>query len=133
VRVGYRRRVKVSDLRGAWPPAATPSTPDNGVLAEGPLPVARSVEYLAGRLAAVPGVVAVTLGDRGRTSARWAGRGGPAGPGQTLSTWFRLAAGSLSFADVSAGRQDRVACLASLCQAVLATGQGRLAAGACGC
>ena len=29
---------------------------------------------------------------------------------------------------VYAGRQDRVACLANLCQAVLATGQGRLAA-----
>ena len=42
--------------------------------------------------------------------------------------WFRLAAGALSFADVYAGRQDRVACLANLCQAVLATAQGRLAA-----
>ena len=42
--------------------------------------------------------------------------------------WFRLAAGALSFAGVYAGRQDRVACLANLCQAVLATGQGRLAA-----
>src|SRR5258705_6001413 len=36
--------------------------PDNGVLAEGPLLDTRSVEYLAERLAAVPGVVAVTLG-----------------------------------------------------------------------
>jgi len=44
------------------------------------------------------------------------------------AAWFRLAAGALSFADVYAGRQDRVACLANLCQAVLATGQGRLAA-----
>ena len=34
--------------------------PDNGVLAEGPLLDTRSVEYLAERLAAVPGVVAVT-------------------------------------------------------------------------
>jgi hypothetical protein len=42
--------------------------------------------------------------------------------------WFRLAAGALSFAGVYAGRQDRVACLANLCQAVLATGQGRMAA-----
>jgi hypothetical protein len=42
--------------------------------------------------------------------------------------WFRLAAGALSFADVYAGRQDRVACLANLCQAVLAVAQGRLAA-----
>ena len=44
------------------------------------------------------------------------------------TAWFRLAAGALSFADVYAGRQDRVACLANLCQAVLATAQGRLAA-----
>jgi len=42
--------------------------------------------------------------------------------------WFRLAAGALHFADVYAGRQDRIACLANLCQAVLATAQGRLAA-----
>ena len=42
--------------------------------------------------------------------------------------WFRLAAGAMSFADVYAGRQDRVACLANLCQAVLAAAQGRLAA-----
>ena len=42
--------------------------------------------------------------------------------------WFRLAAGAMSFAGVYADRQDRVACLANLCQAVLATGQGRLAA-----
>jgi hypothetical protein len=32
------------------------------------------------------------------------------------------------FAEVHAGRQDRVASLANLCQAVLATAQGRLAA-----
>jgi hypothetical protein len=42
--------------------------------------------------------------------------------------WFRLAAGALHYADVYAGRQGRVACLANLCQAVLATAQGRLAA-----
>jgi hypothetical protein len=42
--------------------------------------------------------------------------------------WARLAAGALHFAEVHAGREDRVACLANLCQAVLATGQGRLAA-----
>ena len=42
--------------------------------------------------------------------------------------WFRLAAGALHYADVYAGRQDRVACLANLCQAVLATAQGHLAA-----
>jgi hypothetical protein len=43
--------------------------------------------------------------------------------------WFRLAAGALHFAEVHAGRQDRVACLANLGQAVLASAQGRLAAG----
>ena len=42
--------------------------------------------------------------------------------------WYRLAAGALHFADVHAGRRDQVACLANLCQAVLATAQGRLAA-----
>ena len=44
------------------------------------------------------------------------------------AAWYRLAAGALHFAEVHAGRQDRVACLANLCQAVLAAGQGRLAA-----
>jgi hypothetical protein len=44
------------------------------------------------------------------------------------AAWFRLAAGALSFAGVYAGRRDRVACLANLCQAVLAAAQGRLAA-----
>ena len=42
--------------------------------------------------------------------------------------WYRLAAGALHFADAHAERQDRVACLANLCQAVLATAQGHLAA-----
>jgi len=42
--------------------------------------------------------------------------------------WFRLAAGALHFAEVHARRQDGVACLANLCQAVLAAAQGRLAA-----
>jgi hypothetical protein len=42
--------------------------------------------------------------------------------------WSRLAAGALHFASVYAGRADRVACLANLCQAVLAAAQGRLAA-----
>src|SRR4051794_15084920 len=45
------------------------------------------------------------------------------------AAWSRLAAGALSYAEVYAGRQDRVACLANLCQAVLATAQGQLAAG----
>ena len=42
--------------------------------------------------------------------------------------WYRLAAGALRFAEVHARRQDAVASLANLCQAVLATAQGRLAA-----
>jgi hypothetical protein len=44
------------------------------------------------------------------------------------SAWYRLAAGALHFADVHPGRKDRVACLANLCQAVLAAAQGPLAA-----
>ncbi len=44
------------------------------------------------------------------------------------AAWYRLAAGALHFAEVHAGRHDRVACLANLCQAVLAAAQGRLAA-----
>jgi hypothetical protein len=44
------------------------------------------------------------------------------------AAWCRLAAGALHFAEVHAGRQDRVACLANLCQAVLAAAQGRMAA-----
>jgi len=43
------------------------------------------------------------------------------------AAWFRLAAGALHVADVHAGRKDTVACLANLCQAVLAAAQGRLA------
>lgn len=56
----------------------------------------------------------------------------PAFPRELRTTaptaWYRLAAGALHFADVQAGRQDRVSCLANLCQAVLAAAQGRLAA-----
>ncbi len=44
------------------------------------------------------------------------------------AAWSRLAAGALYFAEVHAGRQDRVACLANLCQAVLAAAQARVAA-----
>jgi len=44
------------------------------------------------------------------------------------AAWFRLAAGALHFAEVYAGRDDRAACLANLCQAALAAAQGRLAA-----
>jgi hypothetical protein len=48
---------------------------------------------------------------------------------QTAPTaWSRLAAGALHFAQVHAGRQDQVACLANLGQAVLAAAQARLAA-----
>jgi hypothetical protein len=44
------------------------------------------------------------------------------------AVWFRIAAGALHFAEVYADRDDRTACLANLCQAVLAVAQGRLAA-----
>jgi hypothetical protein len=44
------------------------------------------------------------------------------------AAWSRLAAGALHFAEVHADREDRAACLANLCQAVLAAAQGRLAA-----
>jgi hypothetical protein len=44
------------------------------------------------------------------------------------AAWSRLAAGAVHFAEVHAGLQGRVGCLANLCQAVLAAGQGRLAA-----
>lgn len=44
------------------------------------------------------------------------------------AAWGRLASGALRFAEVHASRQDRVACLANLCQSVLATAQGRMAA-----
>jgi len=44
------------------------------------------------------------------------------------AAWCRLAAGALHIAGVHAERQDSVACLANLCQAVLAAAQGRLAA-----
>jgi len=56
----------------------------------------------------------------------------PAFPGRLRETapeaWTRLAAGALHFAAVYGGRGDRVACLANLTQAVLATAQGRMAA-----
>jgi hypothetical protein len=42
--------------------------------------------------------------------------------------WYQLAAGARHFAEVHAVRGDRVACLANLTQAVLATAEGRLAA-----
>jgi hypothetical protein len=42
--------------------------------------------------------------------------------------WSRVAAGALHFAEVHADRDDRAACLANVCQAVLAAAQGQLAA-----
>jgi len=42
--------------------------------------------------------------------------------------WYNLAAGALHFAQVHAMRSDRASSLANLCQAVLATAEGRLAA-----
>jgi hypothetical protein len=44
------------------------------------------------------------------------------------AAWVRIAAGALRFAEMHAGRGDRTACLANLCQGVLAAAQGRLAA-----
>jgi predicted nucleotidyltransferase len=44
------------------------------------------------------------------------------------AAWSRLAAGALHFAAVHGGREDTAACLANLCQAVLAAAQGRLVA-----
>lgn len=41
--------------------------------------------------------------------------------------WSRLAAGALEFAATHAKRDDRIACLANLCQAALAAAQGRMA------
>src|SRR5580704_1770294 len=68
----------------------TPSTPDNGVLAEGPLLDTRSVEYLAERLAAVPGVVAVTLGGSRAVGAAATGQGRLAAAGQWVLNEKRL-------------------------------------------
>jgi len=42
--------------------------------------------------------------------------------------WYQLAAGALEIATVHAGRDDRVAALANLTQAILCTAHGRLAA-----
>jgi hypothetical protein len=44
------------------------------------------------------------------------------------AAWTRLAAGALHTAGSHADREDTTACLANLCQAVLAAAQGRLAA-----
>ena len=93
---------------------------------EGHFEIEREVGYVAGIatyvLAGELALGRVLAGDLPR----------PAFPPKLRETapvaWFRLAAGAMSFADVYAGRQDRVACLANLCQAVLAAAQGRLAA-----
>jgi hypothetical protein len=94
--------------------------------ADGRFEIRREVGYVAGIatyiLAGELALGRVLAGDLPR----------PAFPPRLRETapaaWFRLAAGALSFAGVYAGRQDRVACLANLCQAVLAVAQGRLAA-----
>jgi len=49
-------------------------------------------------------------------------------PHTAPAMWYRLAAGALAIARVHATRDDRVASLANLTQAVLATAHGRLAA-----
>lgn len=93
---------------------------------EGRFEIQREVGYVAGIatyiLAGELALGRVLAGDLPR----------PAFPPKLRETapvaWSRLAAGALHFADVHAGRQDRVACLANLCQAVLAAAQGRLAA-----
>ena len=90
------------------------------------------MEHLAARLAAIPGVVAVTLGGSRATNTAVAGADwdfglyhrGRLDPADIVALGWP----GQVFADVHAGRQDRVACLANLCQAVLATAQGRLAA-----
>jgi len=94
--------------------------------ADGRFEIRREVGYVAGIatyiLAGELALARVLAGDLPR----------PAFPRKLRETapqaWTRLAAGALSFAEVHAGRQDRVACLANLCQAVLAAAQGRLAA-----
>jgi hypothetical protein len=88
------------------------------------------VEHLAAQLAGIATYVLAGELALGRVLAGDLPRPGfPQKLRQTAPTaWFRLAAGALHFAEVHAGRQDRVACLANLCQAVLAAAQGRMAA-----
>jgi hypothetical protein len=93
---------------------------------DGQFEIQREVGYVAGIATYVPaGELAL-----GRVLAGALPRPGfPRKLRRTAPTaWFRLAAGALHFAEVHAGRADRAACLANLCQAVLAAAQGRLAA-----
>jgi hypothetical protein len=92
---------------------------------EGQFEIDREVGYVAGMatyvLAGELALGRVLAGDLPRP-------GFPPKLRQTApAAWSRLAAGAMHFAEVHAGRGDRVACLANLCQAVLAAGQGRLA------
>ena len=93
---------------------------------DGQFEIRREVGYVAGIatyvLAGELALGRVLAGDLPRP--RFPAKLREAAPG----AWFRLAAGALHFAEVHARRQDMVACLANLCQAVLATAQGRLAA-----
>jgi hypothetical protein len=93
---------------------------------EGRFEIQREVGYVAGIPTYVlPGELAlgkVLAGDLPRP--RYPPRLRQTAP----AIWSGLAAGALHFAQVYAERRDRVACLANLCQAVLATAQGRLAA-----
>ena len=93
---------------------------------EGRFEIDREVGYVAGIatyvLAGELAMGRVLAGDLPRP-------GFPSALRQTAPVaWSRLAAGALHFAQVHAGRQDQVACLANLCQAVLAAAQARLAA-----
>jgi hypothetical protein len=97
-----------------------------GAAEEGRFEIQREVGYVAG---IATYVLAGEL-SLGRVLAGELPR--PAFPDELRVTappvWYHLAAGALHFAAVHADRQDRVACLANLCQAVLATAQGRLSA-----
>jgi hypothetical protein len=57
------------------------------VLAEGPLLDTRSVEYLAERLAGLPGVVAVDLIYRDLDEGSTPSRTGSRNPGRTWARW----------------------------------------------
>jgi hypothetical protein len=93
---------------------------------EGQFEIQREVGYVAGIatyiLAGELALGRVLIGDLPRP--RFPPKLRQAAP----AAWFRLAAGALHFAEVHAGRGDTAACLANLCQAVLAAAQGRLAA-----
>jgi hypothetical protein len=97
-----------------------------GAAADGRFEIQREVGYVAG----IPTYVLAGELALGRVLAGELPR--PQVPPALRETapvvWSRLAAGALQFADVHARRHDPVACLANLCQAVLAAAHGRLAA-----